>query len=209
VDNYSIKNYHNFIKTMLEHLFGSKTRIKLLQLLLNNPEKNFFVRELSRAIGVQLNAVRREIQNLEKIGLIVQVEPNADNYESGERCKYYKLKTDSLLYPEFKELMTKVSVIEEREFVEQLKKRAGKIKFMLLTGFFTGEKKADSDLLIVGDIKPASVSKIIRDFEKSINRELRYTIMGEKEYKDRREIGDKFIYNLLETKHYIPVDEYR
>lgn len=194
---------------MLEHLFGSKTRIKLLQLLLSNPEKNFFVRELSRAIGVQLNAVRREIQNLEKIGLIIQVEPNADNYESSERCKYYTLKTDSLLYPEFKELMTKVSVIEEREFVEQLKKRSGKIKFMLLTGFFTGEKKADSDLLIVGDIKPAVVSKIIRDFEKSISHELRYTIMGEKEYKDRRDIGDKFIYNLLETKNYIPVDEYR
>jgi predicted transcriptional regulator len=194
---------------MLEHLFGSKTRIKLLQLLINHPERSFYVRELSRSIGVQLNAVRREIQNLGKIGLISQVEPNADNYESGERCKYYKLQTDSLLYPEFKELMTKVSVIEEREFVEQLKKRSGKIKFMLLTGFFTGEKKADSDLLIVGEIKPAVVSKIIRDFEKNINRELRYTIMSEKEYTDRREIGDKFIYNLLEAKHYIPVDDYR
>jgi predicted transcriptional regulator len=192
---------------MLEHLFGSKTRIKLLQLFFAYPERSFFVRELSRLVGVQLNAVRREIVNLEKVGLIGPTEINAA--EKSERCKYFQLQTACILYPEFKDLMAKVQIFEEREFVEELKKRAGKIKFLLLTGYFTGDKDAESDLLIVGAIKPAATAKIVRQFEKNISRELRYTVMTEQEFKDRREIGDKFLYGLLETKHLVAIDDYR
>lgn len=194
---------------MLEHLFGSKTRIKLLQLLLAYPDRSFYVRELARMIGVQLNAVRREIVNLEKVGLIGPAKASSDDYNQTDRCKYYRLLTDSLLYPELKELLTKVSIIEEREFVEELKRRAGKIQYLLLTGYFTEDKKAESDLLIVGEIKHAVVAKIVHEFEKSISRELRYTIMGEQEYRDRREVGDKFLYGLLEAKHVVAADEYQ
>jgi len=192
---------------MLEHLFGSKTRIKLLQLFFSYPDRSFYVRELARLVGVQLNAVRREIVNLEKAGLIGPAEMNDE--ERSERCKYYRLQTGSILYPEFKDLMAKVQIFEEREFIEALKKRAGKIKFLLLTGYFTGDKDAESDLLIVGAIKPAATSKIVRQFEKNISRELRYTVMSEQEFKDRREIGDKFLYGLLETKHLIAIDDYQ
>lgn len=194
---------------MLEHIFGSRTRLKLLQLFLANPEKPFYVREIARIVGVQMNAVRREIANLERIGLLAPVSPKAPYPEGGERCKYYRLQSDSLIYPEFKELLNKVQILEEREFVEQLKKRAGKINFMILTGYFTGEKNTESDILIVGDVKPAVLAKLVHDFEKNINRELRYTIMTEHEFTERREIGDKFLYGLLEAKHVTAVDEYR
>ena len=56
---------------MLEQLFGSKTRVKLLQLFLNNPKKDYYLRQLAREIKGQLNSVRREVNNLEKIGIIV------------------------------------------------------------------------------------------------------------------------------------------
>lgn len=194
---------------MLEHLFGSKTRLKLLQLFLANPGKSFYVRELARLIGVQLNAVRREIMNLERVGLISKAAPKAKEFESMERCKYYELDTSSMLYPEFKELLNKVQIIEEREFVNELKKRAGKIKFLMLTGYFTEDKKAESDLLIVGSLKGAIVAKIVREFEKSIGRELRYTMMSESEFSDRREVGDRFLYSLLEAKNIVAIDEYR
>jgi DNA-binding MarR family transcriptional regulator len=191
---------------MLEHLFGSKTRLKLLQLFINNPTKSFYVRELARLIDVQMNAVRREISNLESAGLVVQAVLSGD-VEAGDRCKYYHLDMTSLLYPEFRELLNKVQIIEEREFVEQLRKRAGEVGLLILTGFFTGAKHAESDMLIVGNIKPASVSKIVREYEKNIGRELRYTIMTAAEYRDRRELGDKFLYGLLEEKHAVMIDE--
>lgn len=193
---------------MLEHLFGSKTRLKLLQIFLNNTEKSFYVRELARLAGAQLNAVRREIANLEKTGLIVQTPPSSDA-EGGERCKYYRFDTTSVLFPEFRDLLIKVQIIEEREFVEEIRKRGGKVNFMLLTGCFTDDKKAETDLLVVGDIKPQSVAKIIHEYEKNIGRELKYTILSESEFFDRREIGDRFLYGLFESKHNVVIDEYR
>ena len=56
--------------TPIEKLFGSKTRAKLLQLFYENPEKSFYVREMTRVIDEQINSVRRELLNLESIGII-------------------------------------------------------------------------------------------------------------------------------------------
>ena len=47
--------------TPLEKLFGSKTRTKLLSLFFGNPERSFYVREMTRVIEEQINSVRREL----------------------------------------------------------------------------------------------------------------------------------------------------
>ncbi len=56
--------------TPIEKLFGSKTRAKLLKLFFESPEKSFYVREMTRVIDEQINSVRRELSNLESIGVI-------------------------------------------------------------------------------------------------------------------------------------------
>ncbi|MBO7664277.1 hypothetical protein J6S46_00220, partial [Candidatus Saccharibacteria bacterium] len=56
--------------TPVEKLFGSKTRAKLLRLFFENPGKSFYVREMTRVIEEQINSVRRELLNLESIGII-------------------------------------------------------------------------------------------------------------------------------------------
>src|SRR3990167_11160821 len=61
--------------TMLEQLFGSRTRIKLLKIFLAQPTQLFFVRELTRAIGERINSVRREIANLIRLGVVIQRGP--------------------------------------------------------------------------------------------------------------------------------------
>ena len=58
----------------IEQLFGSKTRARLLSLFLENPQRRFYVRELTRRIDAQLNSVRRELQNLVGLGIILEVE---------------------------------------------------------------------------------------------------------------------------------------
>ena len=57
----------------IESLFGSKTRVKLLSLFYNNPERPFYVREITRKINEQINSVRRELQNLLNIGIVKSV----------------------------------------------------------------------------------------------------------------------------------------
>src|SRR5271156_4153605 len=76
---------------MIEQLFGSKTRVKLLQLFYSNPNRSFYVREITRKIDEQINSVRRELSNLLNIGIIVS--ENTNNrlyYEVNQKFEFYK-----------------------------------------------------------------------------------------------------------------------
>jgi len=198
---------------MIEQLFGSKTRTKLLYLFFQFPDKAFYVREISRQVGSQLNAVRREIANLESIGLIgiVPSKKAAGNdpvrLSNAGRSKYYKLKKDCLLYLELKSLLLKAQVLREREMVEKIRSKAGKLKLMILTGEFTQAKDIETDILLVGQIKPLVITKLIKSFEGKLGKPVRYTIMTEDEYTERKEIGDKFLYSIFESKNVMVVDE--
>jgi hypothetical protein len=107
---------------MLEHLFGSKTRVRLLRLFLHHPDESFFVRELARKTHFQMNAVRRELDNLVKFGCLMESKPHAAGTEkgpSGQR-RYYKLNTDFVLYPELRALLLKSQVLLEQNFVKRM-----------------------------------------------------------------------------------------
>ena len=55
---------------MIDSLFGSKTRVKLLNLFLNNLDQSFYVREITRLIDEQINSVRRELANMVSVGVV-------------------------------------------------------------------------------------------------------------------------------------------
>src|SRR3954471_12600350 len=75
---------------MIEQLFGSKTRVKLLQLFYSNPNRSFYVREITRKIDEQINSVRRELANLLSIGIIVSdTTNNRLYYEVNQKYEYY------------------------------------------------------------------------------------------------------------------------
>src|SRR5664279_275008 len=76
---------------MVEQLFGSKTRVKLLQLFYSNPNRSFFVREITRKIDEQINSVRRELSNLLNIGIITsETTNNKLYYEVNQKYEYYQ-----------------------------------------------------------------------------------------------------------------------
>ncbi len=193
---------------MLEHLFGSKTRLKLLKVFFAYPERSFYIRELTRLCESQINGIRREISNLEALGLIARLENSENKEKIRENTKSYRLQTGFLLQSELKSLLDKAQMLEEKEFIDQIKNKAGKVKFMLLSGYFTEVNETGTDILIVGNIKESVLNKIIIAFEKNIGKELRYTVFTEKEFADRREMGDKFLYNLLEKRYIKVVDDY-
>src|SRR5207244_10299527 len=76
---------------MIEQLFGSKTRVKLLQLFFSNPNRSFYVREITRKIDEQINSVRRELANLLSIGIInSDSQNNRLYYEVSQDYEHYK-----------------------------------------------------------------------------------------------------------------------
>ena len=190
---------------MLENIFGSRTRVKLLKLFLNHPEEKFFVRELSRAIEEKINSVRGELENLERVGLIKMVAEADSAPTKKDKKKFYTVDTNFILYPEFKNLILKSRLLLEKSLVQEIN-NLGKIKFLMLTGFFVDNNKAKTDLLVVGNIDRQKLKKLIAKMEKSFEQEIRFTVMSTQEFNYRNQITDKFLFEVLEGKKIVLVD---
>ncbi len=194
---------------MLEYLFGSKTRVKMLKTFFAHQNKSFYVRELSRLLNSQINAVRRELELLVKAGIIKETKDhNNQDYEQGSSLrKYYILDTSSLLYLELQALLQKAQLMGEQKFIETIQNRGGEIDLFIITGKFLNDKTSPSDLLLVGNLKERNIVKIIEDYEKDSGLELRFTIMTTSEFNDRRRVMDKFLYAIFESQNLKIIDK--
>lgn len=190
---------------MLEQLFGSKTRLHLLRLFVKNSNKVFYVRELSRSLDIQVNAIRRELDNLTGAGIVKKTEQpgEVDNSEPGASLrKYYGIDTTAPLYDELRNLILKEQVLNEQELIQDLRDELEQdISFLLVTGKFTSKEDTPTDILLVGELDQGSVKKRIVEYEDKFDSEINYTIMQPEEFKERHQIMDKFLYSLFESDH--------
>ncbi len=192
---------------MLEKLFGSKTRVLLLRLFLNNPDKYFFVRELSRNLEIHLNSVRRELENLEDIGIVVSTEkPVAEGEEEeNDNKKYYKLNRSFSFISDLQSLFVKAHMVMENTLADKFAK-LGDIDLFILSGIFVGKEEASCDILIVGSLAKQKVQRLIAKFEKEMSRSLNYAVMTNSEFNYRQSVADKFLLEILDNKNLILID---
>ena len=183
---------------MLERLFGSRTRVKLLKLFLTNPSTAFFVREISRKVGEQLNSVRRELANLMTLGAVTTAEHDDK--------KFYQLNTKFVLADELKALLLKSQLLLEEDLIRRIRE-SGKIRYLALTGSFTGARQAATDIILVGKVDKALLLRTVERFQREVGRELNYTLLSTREYNERRSLGDKFLLNILNNPKIVVVDD--
>jgi len=194
----------------IEQLFGSRTRARLLTLFLENSDRPFYVRELTRRIDAQLNAVRRELKNLVDVGVVLEVEgkiipteAKEDEPETkGEKRKFYRANMEFPLFEDLRAVMRKAAVLMNREVVRVLREK-GDIDLILLTGRFVDVPTVPTDLLIVGTIDAEHLTEAIREFERDIAREVNFTAMPKEEFLYRRDVGDRFLAAILDAKRVI------
>lgn len=201
---------------MLGQLFGSNARVKILKIFLFNPEEKYYIRELARKLKLQVNSVRRELDNLEKFGILAsganigigegEAELLPAETAEGKERKYYKANADFVLFEEIKSLIIKAQILYGQDFISKLKK-AGNIRLLVLTGKFVNKIDSPVDLLIVGRFNKVKLVKLIKELEKELGREMNYTLMDTKEFRYRRDITDVFLYSILEGKNIVAVDE--
>lgn len=177
---------------MLEQLFGSRTRVKLLRLFVSHPEQRWFVRELTRKVNEQINSVRRELGHLEQLGLVQST--------LEQRKKYYCVNQNFPLYPELKALLIKARVTLEKDLIERVC-RSAKVQYVSLHGYFVDDATSAIDLFIVGDISVRQLQQLLDDFKGQFGRELRYTHITQSEYRYRRDVTDKFLFSILNSPH--------
>ncbi|MBU1017400.1 winged helix-turn-helix domain-containing protein [Patescibacteria group bacterium] len=170
---------------MLKALFSSKTRIKLLTTFLLNPDEEYFIRELTRKLDEQINSIRRELDNLKKIGLLKSRVRN--------RKKYYCLNKDFVIFNELRDIILK-AMNTDGDLIRQISK-VGEIDLLVLSGVFVG-KDSEVDLLIVGDIDKEKLQKLLAESSKS-GKDLKFTSMNKKDLLYRLEMKDRFIRNLI------------
>ena len=173
---------------MLKSFFGSKTRVKLLGLFLLHPQNEYFIRELTRTLKEQINSVRRELNNLKKVGLLKSYTKN--------RKKYYYINPDFALLDEFKNIFAKTA--QPHDEIVKAVSRFGDMDFMLLTGQFTGIPDAEVDMLIVGSVDKDAL-KTFLDKELS-SQKVKFTVLSRSDFLYRLDYKDKFVLDLLTQK---------
>jgi hypothetical protein len=175
---------------MFADLITSKSRVKLLNVFLTDPFEMFHVRECVRRTGDEINAVRRELQFLEKHGILVR--------ENRANRVYYSLDKSYSFYYDLLNMGAKTIGLGE----EVLKNRAklGKIKYAMFSGRFVRKNKKhpdDIDFLMVGTIVLPELAILVRTEEARLGTEINYTAMTEEELRFRKTRNDPFILGIL------------
>ncbi len=216
---------------MVDQLFGSKTRVKLLKFFFANQDEEFFVRELTRLLDEQINSIRRELINLSDAGVVRSVEK--------ENKVYYYLNKDGEMY----EGLDKILAPKLEATAKEAKKvKAGKVessnpsgdkkgivvkdaklnligdelsktdgvKLVVAAGLLLKNSQKGLDLLIVGNFKDKQNNELkekISGLEKKLNKVLDFVILDEDAYIYRVKINDRFIMSVLQGKNEVLFDE--
>jgi DNA-binding transcriptional ArsR family regulator len=189
----------------LEQLFGSKTRVKLLSLFLNNPGRPYYVREITRKIDEQINSVRRELSNLLAIGIVKS--DNQNNrlyYEANQQFRYY-----APLRAIFTNVADEAPELENTKEDDETAKKiraTGNVQLAFLTGVFVRDNSSGIDLFVMGDVNRARVAKVAEELSEEAGQEINYTAMTPDEYNYRLSLNDRFLSSVLAAKKIILVD---
>jgi len=191
---------------MVEQLFGSKTRVKLLQLFYSNPNRSFYVREITRKIDEQINSVRRELANLLSIGIISSdTTNNRLYYEVNQKYEYYKPLAQ--MFGKGVKSTTASKTDAPAADDTSVLKGLGNVELALYTGQFTRDETSGIDLLLVGDLNQTKVQKYVEELEQKEGKEIRYAFITPKEFEYRRQVKDRFITTVLDAKKQVLIDK--
>jgi len=189
---------------MIDSLFGSKTRVKLLHLFLNNPEKSFYVREITRMIDEQINSVRRELANMVSVGIVQQ--------DAIDNKLYYSVNED---YPYIKPL---AAIFSDKNteggagaaggvsWKDSLGRMRG-LKLAIISGKLVVGSNSAVDLLLVGDdMSAVTIKNLVKKIEKDRKIEINYAVISYDDFYYRMSVKDRFIMDIVRNKHSVLVD---
>ena len=164
---------------MLKNIFTSQVRIDILRLFIENPNQEFYIRELTRLLDVQINAIRRELDNLKQIGLFTSSEKN--------RKKFYKINDKFIFFDEIKRIIFK-SDENCIQIYEKLKDIDPIFKITLIGQFINLDTPID--MLVVSDLESQNVISFI---DSIVSFNVKITVLTKEDYLYRRSINDKFL----------------
>lgn len=191
--------------TPIEKLFGSKTRAKLLELFFSDVSKSYYVREITRVIEEQINSVRRELINLEGIGIVKSETYDNKVYYSANMKSPYAHAFQEIFSPRKAPVASSGATVEvhrvlrrTNDWEEMIRPVERYLKGLIVINRLPGQEGVD--MLIVGDDRTKKLTRWAEVVEKRQGRPMNYVIMSRDDYLYRRSVRDKFISELLEME---------
>lgn len=176
-------------ETSLKMLFSSAIRADVLALLLNNPDEKFYVREIANLIRKNPSGVKRELDNLEKMGILLS--------HRVANLRYFQANKMSPLFSELKNLIDKSLGLPGA--LKTIVKLAGAKAAFLYGPYTDGEDVGSVDLFIIG-ASSNNIGTGLKELEEKFSKKINYTAIDESEYKNRKEKGDVDLEKLLSGK---------
>lgn len=201
---------------ILEKLFGSAGRVKIIRLFLAGGGSIFPLKEISQKTKTPLSACRREVRLLEKISFI---EKKSSNFQeiiklkngqiknAKKRIEGFVLNESFPLIVGLKSLILNASPLSKLS-VGRMARLAGKVKLFIISGFLIQGEEGRVDLLIAGDaLKKSSIERTVQAIEAEVGRDVRYAVMTTQELRYRLDICDKFLRDILDNPHEKIIDK--
>ena len=199
---------------ILEKIFGSSARVKIMKLFLFNPEETFEKADIVKKTRASAANIQKELNLLESIGLIKKtsffkeiVSKRASKVTTKKkRTKGFILKNDFIYLNHLKSLLIDTAPLQHDDLTKRISK-SGKIKLIVASGIFVQLEDGRIDLLVVGDnIKEANIRSIIAQIESEIGKEIRYVVFSTSDYKYRLGLSDHLIKDIFDYPHRVLVD---
>ena len=178
---------------ILEQLFDSPLKVKLLKLFLRNPNQGFTFKEAAKKIKGDSRSSRRQIEKLKSINFLTS------KYRAKKRI--YSINPRFVFYNELRTLVLKSSPASKEKIMRRLK-GLGRIKLAIISGVFINAENPRVDLLVVGDnLKKKRLDNFLKDLEAEVGKEIDYVILTTENFKYRYDMFDRFIRDVLEKPH--------
>ncbi|MBU1102052.1 hypothetical protein KJ853_00130 [Patescibacteria group bacterium] len=186
---------------ILEHLFESPVKLKLLKLFLRNPQKHFLLAEIVKRTQANKRIVRRQLRGLETIGLLQQKKVKGNRKKQIKGGLYFSVNPNFDFYNELQILILKSSPTSKGKMLKKIL-RLGRIKMALIAGVFLNASNYRVDLFIVGDnISHKRLMNFLAEMESEVGKEIEYAAMDTKEFDYRYHMFDRFVRDILEKPH--------
>jgi hypothetical protein len=154
---------------MISSLITSQTRVKLLKKFFLNGCTSAHLRGLESEFGESSNAIRIELNRLERAGLLGSI-------RAGNK-KIYQANKSHPLFADIHNIILKETGIDR--VIEKVICRIGKLTSIYLTGDFAhGKDGPEINLIMVGkDIDLDYLARKVSVAEKLVTRKVRYVVL--------------------------------
>lgn len=178
---------------MIEKIFGSRIRAKILGWFFTHPEESFFVRQIATILQEDPTNLSREMSKLENLGILTSKKiGNTKHFQANPHCAFFR---------ELKGLVLKTAGVAGQ--IKVALERLTGVQFAFIYGSYAkGEEKAhsDVDLMIIGDVDVNQLDPLASSLEKRLGREVNYLLFSQVEFQAKKRAKDGFLMDVLGEK---------